>query len=70
MATFDQFANQGGPAAWDPEYHDDSRERADELIRNLYRGFDPDQESSPGESSGDGNAGDAQPNTGVSGEER
>lgn len=33
MADFDPFANQGGPAAWDPEHSDDSRQKADELLR-------------------------------------
>lgn len=32
MAGFDPFANQGGPAAWDPDHRDDSRERADQLL--------------------------------------
>jgi hypothetical protein len=33
VADFDPFANQGGPAAWDPEHSDDSRQKADELLR-------------------------------------
>lgn len=32
MAGFDPFANQGGPAAWDPDHRDDSRELADRLL--------------------------------------
>lgn len=35
MADFDPFANQGGPAAWDPEHDDDSRAKAEELLRGL-----------------------------------
>ncbi len=35
MADFDPFANQGGPAAWDPEHRDDSKKRADELLKKL-----------------------------------
>lgn len=34
VADFDPFANQGGPAAWDPEHADDSKTRADELLKN------------------------------------
>lgn len=35
MAAFDPFANQGGPAAWDPQHHDNSRELADRLLREI-----------------------------------
>ena len=35
MADFDPFANQGGPVAWDPEHDDDSRAKAEELLRGL-----------------------------------
>lgn len=35
MTGFDPFANQGGPAAWDPQYHDNSREVADKLLREV-----------------------------------
>lgn len=35
MADFDPFANQGGPAAWDPEHTDDSKKRAEELLKRL-----------------------------------
>lgn len=38
MADFDPFANQGGPAAWDPEHSDDSRKRADELLKSAGEG--------------------------------
>jgi len=32
MARFDPYANQGGPAAWDPQHRDNSRELADRLL--------------------------------------
>jgi hypothetical protein len=35
MADFDPFANQGGPAAWDPEHGDDSKKLTDELLKKL-----------------------------------
>lgn len=35
MAEFDPYANQGGPAAWDPQHRDDSRELADRLLREV-----------------------------------
>lgn len=35
MAGFDPFANQGGPAAWDPDHHDNSREIADRLLNEV-----------------------------------
>ncbi len=35
MADFDPFANQGGPAAWDPEHSDDSKKFAAELLEKL-----------------------------------
>jgi hypothetical protein len=35
MADFDPFANQGGPAAWDPEHAGDAKKHADELLRRL-----------------------------------
>ena len=35
MAAFDPYANQGGPAAWDPQHHDDSRALADKLLREV-----------------------------------
>lgn len=35
MADFDPFANQGGPAAWDPEHSSDVKKQADELNRRL-----------------------------------
>lgn len=35
MADFDPFANQGGPAAWDPEHADDSKKQADDLLKKL-----------------------------------
>ncbi len=35
MADFDPFANQGGPAAWDPDHAGDARKQADELLRRL-----------------------------------
>lgn len=35
MADFDPFANQGGPAAWDPEHSTDVKKQADELNRRL-----------------------------------
>lgn len=44
MADFDPFANQGGPAAWDPEHADDSKKRAEELLKRLA----DDEEDEPG----------------------
>lgn len=35
MADFDPFANQGGPAAWDPEHHDDSEKLTEEFLKKL-----------------------------------
>lgn len=35
MADFDPFENQGGPAAWDPEHADDSKKKADDLLKKL-----------------------------------
>lgn len=35
MADFDPFANQGGPAAWDPEHAGDAKKHSDELLRRL-----------------------------------
>lgn len=35
MADFDPFANQGGPAAWDPEHTDDSKAKTDELLKKV-----------------------------------
>lgn len=35
VADFDPFANQGGPAAWDPEHSTDMKKQADELNRRL-----------------------------------
>lgn len=35
MADFDPFANQGGPAAWDPEHTDDSKKQAEELLKKV-----------------------------------
>lgn len=35
MAAFDPFANQGGPAAWDPQHPNNSRELADRLLRDV-----------------------------------
>lgn len=35
MANFDPFANQGGPAAWDPEHASDVKKQAEELNRRL-----------------------------------
>lgn len=35
MADFDPFANQGGPAAWDPEHASDAKKHSDELLRRL-----------------------------------
>ena len=35
MADFDPFANQGGPAAWDPEHGDDSKKLTEELLKKL-----------------------------------
>ncbi|HRN29317.1 MAG TPA: hypothetical protein PK781_04815 [Terrimesophilobacter sp.] len=35
MAGFDPFANQGGPAAWDPQHRDNSRELADKLLAEI-----------------------------------
>lgn len=35
MADFDPFANQGGPVAWDPEHADDSKAKADELLKKV-----------------------------------
>lgn len=35
MADFDPFANQGGPAAWDPEHSTDVKKQAEELNRRL-----------------------------------
>ena len=37
MADFDPFANQGGPAAWDPEHTDDSKAQADALLKKLAK---------------------------------
>lgn len=37
MADFDPFANQGGPAAWDPEHADDSKAQADALLKKLAK---------------------------------
>jgi hypothetical protein len=54
VADFDPFANQGGPAAWDPQHSDDSKKRADELLKNTgeapgaeprdFAGGEPDPE--------------------------
>lgn len=35
MADFDPFANQGGPAAWDPEHASDARKHSEELRRRM-----------------------------------
>ena len=35
MADFDPFANQGGPAAWDPEHASDVKKQAEELSRRI-----------------------------------
>jgi hypothetical protein len=35
VADFDPFANQGGPAAWDPEHAGDAKQHAEELVRAL-----------------------------------
>ncbi|WP_403021745.1 hypothetical protein [Salinibacterium sp. GXW1014] len=32
--SFDPFANQGGPAAWDPKASEESNRAADELFAN------------------------------------
>lgn len=45
MTAFDPFANQGGPAAWDPAHDDNSRELAEKLLRAVpdeERPIDPD----------------------------
>lgn len=42
MADFDPFANQGGPAAWDPEHAGDPKKHSDELRRRIVEsGDDP-----------------------------
>lgn len=55
MADFDPFANQGGPAAWDPEHSDDSKRRADELLKNTGEapGAEPRDFGDGGESAPD-----------------
>ena len=40
MADFDPFANQGGPAAWDPEHASDVKKQAEELHRRLAADLD------------------------------
>ncbi len=35
MADFDPFANQGGPAGWDPEHAGDAKKHSEELNRRL-----------------------------------
>ncbi len=40
MADFDPFANQGGPAAWDPEHASDVKKQAEELNRRLAADLD------------------------------
>ena len=59
MADFDPFANQGGPAAWDPEHEDDSKKQADELLNNLSEDSEPGTE--PGDLGGDADDAQADP---------
>jgi hypothetical protein len=40
VADFDPFANQGGPAAWDPEHGNDSKKLTDELLKKLAEADD------------------------------
>jgi|GEM_PF-5404379 len=40
MADFDPFANQGGPAAWDPEHSNDAKKFAAELLAQLAQSED------------------------------
>lgn len=43
MAAFDQFANQGGPAAWDPEEKAEATRIAEETLQNAdYAGDLPE----------------------------
>ncbi|HNP16257.1 MAG: hypothetical protein KF739_09880 [Cryobacterium sp.] len=70
MADFDPFANQGGPAAWDPEHRDDSKKRADELLKKLAES-DAEPGSGPAtyanedaENSGDLDASENEPGSG------
>ncbi|MEO7373546.1 MAG: hypothetical protein ABIW36_06505 [Terrimesophilobacter sp.] len=55
MADFDPFANQGGPAAWDPEHTDDSKAQADELLNKVGE----ESGAEPGDFGGDDQAQDA-----------
>ncbi len=47
MADFDPFANQGGPAAWDPEHDDDSKKLTDELLSKLDDGDEDEPSAGP-----------------------
>ncbi|HEV7956697.1 MAG: hypothetical protein JWL94_1057 [Microbacteriaceae bacterium] len=43
MSTFDQFANQGGAAAWDPEQTAEAKRVAEEQLQNAdYTGGFPE----------------------------
>ncbi len=43
MAAFDQFANQGGPAAWDPDEKAEATRLAEETLQNAdYAGDLPE----------------------------
>lgn len=40
MADFDPFANQGGPAGWDPEHASDAKKYSEELRRRIVEAED------------------------------
>lgn len=59
MADFDPFANQGGPAAWDPDNAHAAKKSADDFVRRLAA---TDDDATEHDAAGNDEPGDDAPN--------